>query len=73
MSSGTILFILIAAAVIGYVVSIRLNPNTKCKRCKGRGFHRGAIYSYSTRACSACGGAGVRPRLGRRLFMSGKS
>jgi hypothetical protein len=73
ISGGTILFILIAVAVIGYVISIRLNPNTKCRRCNGRGFHRGAIFSYSTRACSSCGGRGVKPRLGRRVFMSDNS
>jgi hypothetical protein len=73
LSGGTILFILIAAAVIGYFISIRVNPNTKCQRCKGRGFHRGSIYSYATRSCSACGGRGIKPRLGRRVFMSHKT
>lgn len=73
MSGGMIMFIVIAAAFVGYLISIRVNPNTKCQKCKGRGFHRGSFYSYATRGCSACGGRGIKPRLGRKIFMSGKT
>jgi hypothetical protein len=72
-SGGTVLIILIGIAVIGYLISIATNPNTKCRRCNGRGFHRGAFYSYATRSCSACGGRGIKPRLGRRVLLSNKS
>jgi hypothetical protein len=73
ISGGTVLLIVIGIAVIGYLISIATNPNTKCQRCKGRGFHRGSFYSYATRSCSACGGRGIKPRLGRRVLLSKKS
>lgn len=71
-SGGMILFVIIAAAVISYVVSIKVNPNRKCRKCNGRGFHRGVMYTYATRGCTTCKGRGVVPRLGVR-FLSNNS
>lgn len=69
-STTMVLLIVIVAVVGGYILSLRLHPNVKCARCDGKGFHRGAIYSYATRACSKCGGRGIKPRLGLRVFSS---
>ncbi len=70
--AGLILFVIIAAVVISYVISIKINPNRKCRKCNGRGFHRGVLYSYATRGCTTCGNRGVVPRFGVK-FLSGNS
>jgi hypothetical protein len=70
LSTTMVLLIVIAAVVGGYILSLRLHPNTKCPRCGGKGIHRGVVFSYATRACSKCGGRGIRPRLGLRVFSS---
>jgi hypothetical protein len=64
--------ILIALVVlVGYLVSLRLHPWRNCRPCKGTGRHRGALYKYSQRSCTACGGNGRRGRLGVRVIHSG--
>lgn len=67
-SGGTILFFLIGFAVVGYLVSLRIHPFSKCPRCKGKGIHRGGVFTYATRACTKCKGRAIRPRLGRRIL-----
>jgi hypothetical protein len=71
--AGLILFVIVALGAIGYFASLKLHPYSKCPRCKGKGIHRGGVYSFATRACSKCKGRGIQPRLGRRLFMSDKA
>jgi DnaJ-class molecular chaperone len=68
--AGLILFVILAAVVISYVVSIKVNPNRKCRKCKGKGFHRGTVFTYATRGCTTCGNRGVVPRFGVK-FLSG--
>jgi DnaJ-class molecular chaperone len=58
--------------VIGYLASLRLHPWHACRRCRGRGHHRGAVFKYATRACTSCGGNGRRARLGVRVFHGGR-
>jgi DnaJ-class molecular chaperone len=58
--------------VIGYLLSLRLHPWHKCRRCRGRGHHTGAVFKYSRRACTSCGGNGRRARLGVRVFHGGR-
>lgn len=67
-SGTTILFFLIGFGVVGYLVSLRIHPFSKCPRCKGKGIHRGGVFSYSTRACTKCKGRAIQPRLGRRIL-----
>jgi hypothetical protein len=74
-NSQGMLFLLLMGGIflVGYVVSLALHPNTKCRVCKGAGFHRGGMFSYATRPCKKCGGRALKPRLGRRIFMANKS
>lgn len=65
---GTVLLILMLAAV-SYGISLHVHPMTKCRRCDGKARHRGAVFTYATRACRKCEGTGRVPRLGVRLFM----
>ncbi len=67
-SGTTILFFLGAFAVVGYLVSLRIHPFSKCPRCKGKGIHRGGVFNYATRACTKCKGRAIQPRLGRRVL-----
>jgi DnaJ-class molecular chaperone len=65
-------FIIIMAiiAIIGYYVSLKAHPYTKCRLCNGRGRHFGTVYTYAHRRCRKCGGSGRKDRLGVRVFMS---
>ena len=58
--------VLAIVAVAGYRVSLWLHPLRRCRRCRGTGKHRGAIFVRAYRLCRVCGGNGRRPRLGSR-------
>ena len=63
------IFILIVIfAAVGYYVSLRIHPLTKCKACNGTGRHFGSVYKNAQRRCTKCGGTGRQNRLGVRLF-----
>ena len=67
---GIIIIIGIIAAV-GYYLSLRIHPLTKCRVCNGGGRHFGTVYGYAHRRCRKCGGSGRQDRLGVRLFLGG--
>ena len=56
--------------VIGYYLSLRAHPFTKCKLCNGTGRHFSTTFRNAHRRCRRCGGTGRRDRLGVRLFRS---
>jgi len=62
------LILIIILFVVGYFISLRLHPLTKCRLCKGTGRHFGSMYTYAQRRCRKCGGNGRVDRLGVRLF-----
>lgn len=62
---------IIIVAAIGYFISLRVHPLTRCGACKGNSRHYGTIYSHSFRRCRRCGGTGRQDRLGTRLFLGG--
>jgi len=62
------LIIVIIILVVGYFISLRIHPLTKCRLCKGTGRHFGSMYTYAQRRCRKCGGNGRVDRLGVRLF-----
>jgi DnaJ-class molecular chaperone len=64
---GIILIIGIVFA-IGYYLSLRSHPFTKCRMCHGTGRHFGTTYGYAHRRCRRCGGTGRKNRLGVKLF-----
>jgi hypothetical protein len=66
-------FIIIAGIIffIGYYLSLKAYPFTKCKGCNGRGrFNATGLYSYAIGRCRKCGGTGRKDRLGVRLFIN---
>ncbi len=56
---------------VGYLVSTRIHPLTKCPTCNMSGRHVGAIYRGSWRRCRRCGGSGRRDRVGTKVFWGG--
>jgi DnaJ-class molecular chaperone len=67
-------FIVIVAiiVIIGYYLSLRAHPFTKCKLCNGRGRHFGTVYTSSFRRCRKCGGTGRKDRFGVRFINRGE-
>ena len=66
-----ILIVISIIAGLGYYLSLRIHPLTKCKVCSGGGRHFGTMYAYAHRRCRKCGGSGRQDRLGVRLFLGG--
>ena len=66
--------ILIAVVVaLGYYLSLRIHPTTRCKRCNAASRHYDLVYSERARhACPDCHGSGRHLRLGARLFIGRK-
>jgi DnaJ-class molecular chaperone len=59
-----IVIIIGIVAAVGYYISLRIHPLTKCRVCNGGG----SVYTYAQRRCRKCGGTGRRDRLGVKLF-----
>jgi DnaJ-class molecular chaperone len=55
-------------AVVGYFISLKVHPMTKCGLCNGTGRHFGTVYKSAQRRCRKCGGSGRKDRLGTRVF-----
>jgi len=58
---------------LGYYLSLRIHPMTRCKRCDSSNRHYNLVYSERRGTCPACGGTGRQERLGVRLFLGGNS
>jgi len=50
--------------IVGYYLSLRTHPFTKCKVCNGRGRHFSTFYTSAYRRCRKCGGTGRKNRFG---------
>ena len=67
--------LLIVAALTGgagYLVSLKIWPETKCGRCNGSGRNAGSTAKRFGR-CKRCAGSGRKPRLGTRMLDRRKS
>jgi hypothetical protein len=62
------ILIVVAICVVGYMVSIWLHPQKRCRLCNGSGRHRGAIFTYSSRRCRSCNGARYKLRFGTKVY-----
>jgi len=60
--------IIVILAAVGYFISLRIHPLTKCRLCNGTGRHSGSVYGYAQRRCRKCGGTGRKDRLGVKLL-----
>lgn len=57
---------------MAYWLSLLLHPYNNCRTCKGRGQHRGAVFSWGRRPCHACSGTGTKQRLGAAVIGRGR-
>lgn len=65
------LVVMALVATVGYFISLRIHPLTKCRVCNNTGRHWGNVYTYAWRRCRKCGGTGRKDRLGAKLFFGG--
>jgi hypothetical protein len=63
--------LVIVIVAVGYLVSLRIHPLTKCPTCKMTGRHFGGVFKNSYRPCRRCRGSGRRDRLGTQVFFGG--
>lgn len=63
--------VIIVMAVVGYLVSLKIHPLTKCRVCNATGRHFGSVFTTSHRRCRKCGGTGRKDRLGAKVFFGG--
>lgn len=58
----------IAALALGvpYLIGCVFHPRTTHRGCRGTGYHRSALYPWSTRKCRGCVG-GLQVRHGARV------
>jgi DnaJ-class molecular chaperone len=61
---NSVLVLIIAVILVGYLVSGFLHPFRPCRSCGGSGVHKGSIYRRAIRNCAACGGRGRFRRVG---------
>ncbi|SHN46447.1 hypothetical protein [Cryptosporangium aurantiacum] len=59
-------FVVGIVAWFGWRISLRKNPYTACRSCKGQGMKHGRIYRHAMRHCGGCSGSGHVLRLGAR-------
>jgi hypothetical protein len=69
----SVIILIAVVVVLGYYLSLRMHPTTRCKRCDSGSRHYDLLYSERGRgACPDCGGTGRQERLGVRLFIGPK-
>lgn len=59
--------------IAAYLVSLRVHPWTRCRRCSGGGKSKDRIWRGAHGTCPSCGGRGRHPRLGVRIFTPGRA
>ncbi len=62
-----VLIVVALACGLGYYVSLRIWPETFCRRCNGGGRNAGSSRKRFGK-CGRCGGTGRKPRLGTRML-----
>ncbi len=65
------IIIICIVVVIGYYLSLKSHPFTKCKACDGKGKFNHTVFTGAIGLCSKCGGNGREKRWGTR-FVRGK-
>ena len=69
----SVIILIVVVVALGYYLSLRIHPTTRCKRCNASSRHYDLVYSERARhACPDCHGSGRRQRLGARLFIDRK-
>jgi DnaJ-class molecular chaperone len=65
----SIIILIVVVVALGYYLSLRVHPTTRCKRCDSSTRHYDLVYSERRRgSCPDCRGTGRRERFGVRFF-----
>lgn len=72
LSGSSLALAVVAVAVVGWVLSLWLHPNRRCRRCRGTGKHFGSTFTSAFRLCTSCGGNGRQKRVGARLLRANR-
>ena len=65
----SIIILIVVVVVLGYYLSLRIHPTTRCKRCDSGSRHYDLVYSDRFRGtCPSCGGTRRQERFGVRFF-----
>jgi DnaJ-class molecular chaperone len=64
---GAFIVVVVVLCGAGYYASLRIWPETSCRRCGGNGRNVGSNARRFGR-CKRCGGSGRKPRLGNRML-----
>jgi hypothetical protein len=73
VESATVALVLAGAGVL-YLLSLRLWPFARCRKCKGSGKSEAVFFSGRTGnfgSCRRCKGTGRKLRLGVRIGLGG--
>jgi len=62
-----VLVVIVLICAGGYYVSLRIWPETSCRRCGGGGRNAGSTKQRFGR-CKRCAGTGRKPRAGTRML-----
>lgn len=60
--------LVLTIVIVGYVVSVKLNPYVRCSRCKNQPKIKGWVFSSAHHVCPKCKGTGQQLRFGRKIF-----
>jgi len=53
---------------VAYAFSLALHSNRRCRKCRGSGRQRGAMFWWGDRLCTTCGGQSRHRRWGVQAF-----
>jgi hypothetical protein len=67
-SGVPVLVIVVAGAVLAWLLSLLFHPYRACRSCGGTPRVYGAVATKSFRMCPHCGGTGRRRRVGATLW-----
>jgi DnaJ-class molecular chaperone len=62
------IIIVFTILIVGYVLSLKLNPWVRCSRCKNQPKIKGWVFSNAHHTCPKCQGTGQQPRFGSRFL-----
>jgi len=68
----SVIILIVIVVALGYYVSLRIHPTTRCKRCDSGNRHYDLVYSDRRHVCPSCRGTGRQERLGVRWFIGSK-
>jgi DnaJ-class molecular chaperone len=64
----TYVILIFVIFIVGWVLSLKLNPWVKCSKCKNSPKIKGWVFGHAHHVCPKCNGTGQQLRFGRRFL-----